>query len=294
MRTLADEIADALPAMMAEFPAGPGLREICRRLAADWPNVRAAAFRLNTEGRADVMRRRSSRELFLAPLKCRTVDGMPHCANCGNPFERPPRKVYPSGSCYNDRRCCCRSCSVALSWKNAGTRAARIAGQRKVKSTPEAKARTAETNRRRWARPGEKERMSERNRRLWADPTGAALRTQAIRRSKRKPESRRKASEARKAAWRDPVIRERMLDGMRRAHGTPQHRKKLSESMKARWRDPEQRAKMTAANGAKASNRRGTRQSSGHVAKRVESTKRTKAAKRSSGAVKPNRGGKQG
>lgn len=287
LATLDDEIVERLPALLQTTPEGPSLRLIAEELAADYASVRAAAFRLNADGRADVMRRLNSRELYLVPIKYRKSRGLAHCAICEACFDRGDKRSGRSGrkryTHYNDRRTCSRKCWGALSWRGDGVHAKRCAALHKSQSTPEAVARTKRTNAKRWARPGERKKMSEQNRRLWADPIGNAIRSQAIAKAARKPERRKKDSERRKAAWANPETRKKMLAGMEASHRVQAYRASASERMRARWRDPKWRKKWMKAvrrNSAKAAAKnRGRKQPAAQIAKRVASTRETNVTK---------------
>lgn len=283
LQALTDEIARILPSLLSEHPAGPSLREVAAAIAADYASVRAAAGALNAAGRADLMRQRRSRELFLVPPKYRKADGLAHCANCGEPFDRGPKVEDEHGTRYNDRRTCSRSCAVSLAWKKPGGKERRRASLSAAQSTPEALERTARSNEKRWSRPGERERLAERNKRMWSDPAKKAVLVQKIKAVNGTPEKRQFYSELRKAHWADPENRAKMVEPMRQAHRTAEAKAASGERMRARWRDPEQRNKLLAAtkrNMEKAMESiRGRPQAPETVRARVGSTLATKKAK---------------
>lgn len=279
LSTLADEMMQALPALLQARPEGAPLKLFAAELAADHPSVRRAAEQLNKAGRADLMCQLGSRELFLAPLKYRAAEGRHVCAACGALFDRPKTRTSYSVR-YSDRRTCSGFCHGALGWRpesNARRRAA-ISG---AKSTPAALERLAEHNRKRWSKPGERERMSEQNRRQWADPVAKARRAQAIKARNGTPEKRQFYSELRRRQWKeDPEFRRKTTAAMTAAHSAPEQRRRASERMKERWRDPEWRAKWLKAarrNGRKAAAAlRGRKQSPEHIAARVAARKAAK------------------
>lgn len=292
LASLADEVMLALPCLLVEYPNGPSLRCIAAHLAADYTSVRTAAKELNHSARGDLMKRRSSRELFLVPLKYREADGIPHCSHCGNLFDRPTKTSGRSGkkryTHYNDRRCCTRSCAVAWSWTRGAAKEKRSAGIKKTHSTPEALARTAAHNKRRWSKPGERDRMSEQNRQQWANPIKKATRSQQIRENHRKPEMRKKFSEIIKRLWSEPDYRAKTVDGIRRSKSTPEARAKFSKLLRDRWADPTGRLiylagvrktarKMSARN-------KGKKQQLEQIAKRVASTRATRTRRAQEGA----------
>lgn len=159
------------------------------------------------------------------------------CLVCRAAFDRPVKST---------RLTCTRKCAVALSWKNAGTRARRIQGIKAERATPKAKARQAETNRKRWARPGEREKLAERNRAMWQDPVKKLALCDAII-AAWGAEPRAKLRAIKLKQWQDPAYRERHVAAVRAALGKPEYRLWFSKRLKRRWADPKWRAAMTAA-----------------------------------------------
>lgn len=273
----------ALPTLLTSHPEGPALKFFAIELGADMLSIRRGATELNRTGRADLMRRENSRELFLVPLKYRKAEGRHLCAACGALFDRPKKKRYTNSTYYSDRRTCSRSCHSSLGWKpenNTTRRAALSAAQ----SRPEALERLARHNQRRWAKSGERERMSEQNRREWADPVKAARRAQSIRSVQRRPTQRALYSAIRKEWWRNPEMRQKMIDAAKKAKNTPEYKAYFSELCRQRWRDPEWRKKWLRAareNGKKGAVAiRGRKQSQAQVAARVAATKTAKQRRR--------------
>jgi hypothetical protein len=276
--TVADEIALVLPSLWATHPNGPALAVFADKLAIDLGKIRRAAKEINADGRAWLMRRLKSREQFLVPPRCH-VGGLRYCANCEKTFDNfyfdPNGKRRMAMS-----RTCSRSCAVALKWKKPGMREhmRRVLSERQ--STPDALARIAAHNKRRWSDSEEHKRLSEQNRREWADPVKGALRAQSIKEVQNRPEQRKFYSDLRKQWWKDPVMRKKMHDAAAASQKTQAYREKLSGLAKERWRDPVWREKWTAANKVKsmkaASINRGRKQSRETIEKRVESTRRTK------------------
>lgn len=233
--SLADEILAALPQLLKTHIDGPGLADIAKHIGADMPSVRRAAFQLNSDARANLMRRLHSREQFLIPVRRYSRDlGYRYCAHCQSTFA----VVHKS-----KRRCCSRGCGIAWSWSRPGVKERRSAGIKLAHSTPEARERLDVHNRRRWSKPGERERLSEQNRRQWADPVKKALRAQSIAAVNGSPEMRLLYSNLRKQWWKDPQMRERMVAAAKRAKNTPEFKAYFSELCRKRWRDPAWRKK---------------------------------------------------
>lgn len=280
LASLADEILRALPELMLVNRSGPSALMICEAVGADIGAVRRAMHQLNEEGRADLMRRLDSREQFLVPLRYRGIDGLRYCVNCGETFKPPAKVRERGGTRYSNRRGCSRACGIAWSWNRPGVRDRRRMGIAQQKRTPEALAKTAEINEKRWARSGERERMGEKSRRRWADPVMKANLARAIALVQRSPEMRKLYSDLRKQWWKDPLMREKMVVAMKACRATPEARAKFSELLKARWHDPVLRKKYLAA--ARANIKKmavknvGKRQSVEHVAARIASSKKTK------------------
>lgn len=248
LRTLADEILAVLPSIMIENPHGPRLRIIAQRLGADEASVRRAARQLNVDARADLMRRLDSPEQFLVPIRYRKAVGLRYCANCGETFTAPPVKTFKTGTHYSDRRCCSRSCGIAWSWTRPGVKQRRIEAIKTERKSPEAMARLAAHNKRRWSRPEEHEKLSAQNRREWADPVKGALRAQSIKAVNGSPKMVKFYSDLRKAWWKDPAMRQKMLNAAKASQSTQEYRAKLSKLVRERWRDPVWRKKWTEAN----------------------------------------------
>ena len=189
------------------------------------------------------------------------------CVECSKEFERPRK---------SKRQTCSRACWAALGWKS--NRDDRIASITAQKRTPEGRAASVETNRKRWSRPGEREKLAEYNRRRWAQPEikfalSAAIRdgwtlerraefaafrarqwaedeayraknVAAIRAAKSTPEARAKFSALLTARWRDPKSRAVYVAAMQRRVADPVERRKFSVAMKRRWDDPAARNKL--------------------------------------------------
>lgn len=229
MPSLADRVLSALPS----FEEAPLAKDMAERLRTDEPHVRQAFERLETEGRAKIVRRGRGLHLVSADYP-----GL-ICAVCRAEFTRGKK---------SKRRACSRECWISLGWRESKDREARVQLLREAHRTPESRAKKTEVNRRRWADPKQHERLSEWNKRRWADPYTNAAQAVAIQKVRLQPEKRRIASERIKARWDDPAGREKLIEGMHRAHNTPEHKAKLSKLMSERWKDPIMREKMIAAN----------------------------------------------
>lgn len=162
---------------------------------------------------------------------------MVKCARCETDFERPAK---------SKRATCSRTCAAAMVWRNPETRQRMRRAISASKRTPEALAITAETNRRRWARPGEREKLAERNRRMWADSTTRKILGALIRGSWTKA-ARESFSLLRKRQWRhDRSYRERTIAGIRRSKQSAEARALFSALLRDRWKDPAWREKWAA------------------------------------------------
>lgn len=237
MKTLADEILEALPALVEMFPKGPTASELIGWLGASPVSVYAAMKELDADGRAILLRYPESKARYLLPIG-HDLGKSSICANCGVTFSRPKK---------SKRRCCTRACSIAWSWTKPGVAERRRAGIGAERATPKAKARTAAFNRRRWAKPEEHAKLSEQNRREWADPAKKAVRAASIQAAHGTPEKRAFYADLRREEWADPAIRESRIAAMRASKSTPEARAKFSALLKARWQDPVLREKYLAA-----------------------------------------------
>lgn len=208
MRTLADEILDALPRLIIAHPMGARVGAVAQAVACSEADARAAIKRLRDGGRALLIRYDGSKARYLAPLDMRFPGHDRACAFCGLVFT-PPYK--------SRRRCCGRSCGIRWSWTKPGVAESRRASIKAAKATPEAAASAVEANRRRWSREGERERLSAQNRQHWADPVGRATRSAAIQAVHGSEEARKAHSERRIAMWQDPEYRARTIAAMRGA-----------------------------------------------------------------------------
>ncbi|MCW5695813.1 MAG: hypothetical protein KIS96_03650 [Bauldia sp.] len=216
-----------LPAILADKPLGATVAEVVIWLGVQPGFVREAFLDLDTAGRAKAVRRKGGRTLYLVPFDAAIMS----CRNCYREFERPKK---------SRRQCCSRSCGIAWSWKNGDTRARRSEGIRAERATPQAKARAAAFNKRRWSRPGERERLAEQNRERWSDPVMRAKLSVGIQRANGTQERRKYYSDLRRRQWaEDEEYRTKTLAGMSAA------KERMSEAMKRRWADPEYREKMS-------------------------------------------------
>lgn len=284
LKTLADEVVDLLPALLVERPDGVPLTLIADRLGSDMFNIRNAALQINRDGKADLMRRLTSREWFLVPVKARKFEGYRFCAHCDREFVPPARKRSTGCTYYSNRRTCSRKCWGAHAWRDPNKAQTRKAAMSRAQRTPKALARVAAHNRRRWSDPKEHKKLSERNRQMWADPVQRALMSQAIAEVQGSPKMRKFYSDLRKRWWKIPEMRRKMCEAATRAKSTPEYRAYFSELCKKRWRDPIWRKKWmkaVRANGLKAAAAiRGKKQSPATIRKRVIATRHTKALRK--------------
>jgi hypothetical protein len=269
--TLDDDILAALPGLFTDHPQGVSADVIAAAVACTAQQARDAAKRLHAGGLALNARWPGSKARFLLPLDG-LARGLRCCAWCGLVFELPRK---------SKRRCCTRACSIAWSWSNPETKANRMAPMIAAKRTPEARARQSEENNRRWADPARREKMARQSRERWADPAMRAKMSAAIQAVNGSAKERARHSELRKALWADPTYREKASAAMRAAKQRPEARQRFSEALKRRWADPEQRAKLAAACAQNVRGKQIKKQSPEQIAKRIASTKATKASRKS-------------
>ena len=242
MTTLAEEIVRELPRMMEAHAKGPRAADIARHMACGEPHARAAMLAIKEAGTATVVRYPGSTgrpARHLVPLAHDFGFRARACKMCDVLFEYAPK---------SKRMCCTRACGIAWSWTRPGVKERRRAGILEERKTPEAKARLAAHNKRRWSDPAQRKALSEQNRREWADPTKKAKRAARIQARNGSREGRKRASKIRKSFWDDPDGRQKMVDGIRKSKQTPEARAQFSELLRERWKDPEMRKKYTAKN----------------------------------------------
>jgi len=223
--SLADRVLAALPS----FETAPLARDVAARLNTDEPHVRQAFDRLETEGRAKIVRR--GRGLYLVPAD---YPGR-ICPVCRAEFELPKE---------SKRVTCGRSCAVKLSWRNPEAARKRRESITAERQTPEARRRIADLNEKRWSRPGERERLSKQAKERWDDPYQAAAMSVAIQKSAQTPERRAAQSAEIKARWDDAEGRDKLLTGIRKTKGSPEWREQFGDILRARWADPVQRERL--------------------------------------------------
>lgn len=68
VETLADEILNALPALIKEFPKGPTTKQVAKRLGVEDHYARRAMIDLDRDGRATLDRRKDSSAYHLTPF----------------------------------------------------------------------------------------------------------------------------------------------------------------------------------------------------------------------------------
>lgn len=263
-------LEDRIISVLSTFDEPPMARDVAAAIVSEEAAVRRAFERLESSGKAKIVRR--GRGLHLVPADW----PVPMCIVCRAEFERPRK---------SKRVTCCRSCAVSLSWKNPDTKQQRVASIKDERQTEEARARAIRNNKKRWSRPGEREKLSERNRQMWADPYENAKMSVAIQKVQLTPERREFQSKQIKSRWDDPKGREKLVRGIRNSKSTPEARAKFSRLLRERWQDPEWREKYLAAtrkNSAKGAEKtRGKKQSEEQIAKRVASTSAARSARKS-------------
>jgi hypothetical protein len=255
--SLADRVLAALPG----FEHAPLARDMAARLNTDEPHVRQAFERLESEGRAKIVRR--GRGLHLVPAD---YPGK-ICPICRVEYVLPKK---------SKRHTCSRSCSMAWSWRQPGTAERRHEALLAAHRTPESRAKKVENNKKRWAKPGEREKLSEQNRQRWADPYQNAKQSVGIARS-RTPEANAAISKRMKDRWASPEGRKLMEETAALGNAKASSAANRGAAMKRRWEDPEQRAKfaksLARATAKAAEVTRGRKQSPEHIQKRIKTRK---------------------
>jgi hypothetical protein len=228
MKTLADELLEALPTLLAAHPAGPMAGDIARRLAVGPQHARAACLALDGEGRAMYVRYQGSKARHLIPL-----DGLPKgriaCGWC---------RVVTFAR--NDRRCCSPVCGAKYYWATAPAeeRERRLAGVIDKSRSPEGRAKRSEVAQARFADPAMREEQSRRSKEMWSDPRRAAVLRTKLQAASSDPDRRKAMSERRKRDWQDPAYREKLVGAHREVAKTPEYRARRSAVSKALWADP--------------------------------------------------------
>jgi len=238
VKTLTDEIVAICGELVTPYSKGLLVREIAKHIGCAEARVRDAFDEIKASERAIIVRHPGEKARRVVP--CGHDFGFPRatvCKNCDVLFERAPKSVALN---------CSIQCKNSWTWKNPETRAKRLAGIRAERATPEAKARLAEHNKRRWSKPGEREKLSEQNRREWADPVKRAKRSAGIQAANGTAEMRKKYSDRKKEQWRDADYRDHISTAVREANQTAYCRAKASENMKEKWRNPQSRARYMA------------------------------------------------
>lgn len=234
-------LADRVLALIPNTSHGLSLKSAVKELRQDIPHVRAAFEALEKSGRARMVRRGRGGALYLllptvAVLVCAVE-------SCRREFTRPPA---------SKRVTCSRPCWASFGWRDPEKAAKRRAKISEVHKTPEALARTAAFNKRRWSKPGEREKLALQNSRRWKGRIEEFERYRAkMRIIQTEPERRKMYSDLRKEWWADPKMRKRMTDAVNASAAVQEYRKNFGKFLKQRWADPEFRAKYTAANRAR-------------------------------------------
>jgi hypothetical protein len=278
MKTLADEILEALPGLMDSHPKGAAVEDISNLIYAPAAHVRAAMLALHTSARASLARWPGSKRRYLVPVGHDFGQRRRACPHCHLVFTLNP----------NDAPCCSKSCGSQHWWNKASPeeRAARTAPVIANSRTPEARAKTSARTKARAADPAVKAALSERTKAWWANPANAAVLAAKIQKVASDPVRRRAMSERRKKDWQDPAFREKLVSAHRAVAATPEYRARRSETLKAVWAHPVTGETMRAAtrkNIARAVDAvRGKKQTPEQVRKRVEAARRTRALNRAS------------
>lgn len=231
----------ALPSLRDEVCAAIEGREpvaaraLASELGASFAHVRVAIEELDKAKRAVLIRRGRGGGYYVAPLSFAT----PVCVVCHHEFERATK---------SKRATCDRSCRIAFAWASLtpAQRAQRVAVIAESRRTPEARARTQEFNKRRWADPMQREKLADQSRKRWRDPETKALISSKIRANHQTPEFRQMLSERKKRDWADPEKRRKMLDASAAGQRSETNRQRMSRNLKERWQDPVGRERLIA------------------------------------------------
>jgi hypothetical protein len=276
MKTLADEILDALPAMMRDHPRGASVEDIANLLCADAAHVRSAMKALHDDERASLARWPGSKRRYLVPFDHNFGGRLHPCPNCYVVF-----KMNQNGAA-----CCSRECGSQRFWSRLDTdqRRARTDHLITKSRSPESRAKLSARAKAYSADPAHRAALSARSKAWWADPAKKAVLAAKIQKATSAPNWREAMSERRKRDWQDPAYREKMVKAHREAAATPEYRQRRSEVSKKLWADPIMGEKMRANSRENVKHAiaavRGTKQTPEQVRKRVESARRTRQANR--------------
>jgi hypothetical protein len=266
MKTLADRIFDLIP----RTRCGLSLKDAMAGTRQSQVHVRAAFDALHKAGRGKIVKRGRGGALYLI-LPSGNVRS---CVVCHKEFT-PPVGVWRGTvrKRMSTRKTCSRSCHAAYGWlAHPEKREARCKALSAAQSTPEALARTAAHNKRRWSNPEEHEKLREQNSKRWkgnpekyfeycarlaiingtpekrefysklrkenwADPEYAAMVKAKSAASLREQTRRANAGARLKARWGDPVKGERLRQANIAKNNKPENKKRTSERMKKLWQD---------------------------------------------------------
>lgn len=199
MKTLPDEIAAALPALMKRYPGGPLADQAAEFVAADVPNTRAAFDALETDGRAKIVRRARGLHLVPADYPVRI------CIICKAEFTATRKET----------KTCSHSCARHLSWQNQEMRERHRESVRRSHARPDVKAKLTKRSRAYWQRQESREAASDAQRQLWRDSMVRGRRLVGIDKAWESQERREKQRARRLADWENPEFRAKAVEAMR-------------------------------------------------------------------------------
>lgn len=234
MKPLADRIFDLIP----RTPHGLSLQAAKQAARQDTAHVRAAFDALHDTQRAIIVKRGRGGALYLVHRDTKVLA----CVVCHTEFTRKPQ---------SKRLTCSRPCHAAYGWRDPVKAEARRKALSAAQSTPKALARTAATNKRRWAKPEEHEKLAEQSRNRWKDPDFRAVVSAKIRVNHQAPEMRAFYSKKRKEDWARPEYAAMVKAKSAASLREQARRARSSQMMKDRWADPAIRAKFIRANAAR-------------------------------------------
>lgn len=144
-------------------------------------------------------------------------------------------------------------------WDKPGARERQSQTLKRVKSTPEARAKmsiiaksiSSEVRRnaglKRYESSEERTKTSVSSKKLWQDPEYRDKQSVSRKRAWQNDDLRKQKSESTKSSWQDPETRAKRLEGLKRNAANPEYLEKLRRFWKAKWADPEYRKKMAEA-----------------------------------------------
>lgn len=239
MKTLAEEIRDAMPAMIEASPRGIPLADMAARLGASMPDVRRAigSFKARPEIGVVVVRYEGGGKrqfLRLAGIGFGSLERV--CPECNLVFAVKKPSIV--------KRYCSMACAMKYRWRDRGYHSRMLEKVIDAGKSAASREKSRERALERFRDPAERAKVGMASRQRWADPVTRANMTAALTVSQNKPglsEKRRRLMKERHA---DPESRERMYRGIRRACNSPEAKDRAARESRKRWADPAMREKM--------------------------------------------------